>query len=218
MQSPRKLLPRARPRPTTYLKQYQITGYATLFDTRTSHPKGPHTLFRPGAFSRSLAEADVGMRTIIMGVGHRGDYGRTGENLTLWEDSIGLGFSLVPRDDAGGRFLVEELRRGSFRGCSLRYRWRRNQEGHRVAHGFCPLDELGAVNLEEVTFSRNPCQPETGQYLALFCWDGYQFRRLNPRTGGYAEPLDKALDKPKTDPAAARYQQWLTIRDNPFYF
>jgi hypothetical protein len=164
-----------------------------------------------GCFDESLAEVAAGRRSVALDVDHGlQTYGSTREGaLRVWADDVGLRFALKPRDNAEGEWLVEQMRAGAFTGCSVGYWAARRADVDRAI--------LGRVTLCWSGPSRQmyPSVVETAEHLHLYERFKGQLRRFNRRT---PHLLGEPLDKPKTDHVAARYQQWLAIRDNPFCF
>jgi HK97 family phage prohead protease len=201
-------LPGSRPpaREPKYLPA-EIHGYAVLWGRRGA--KGE--CYLRGCFDESLAEVAAGRRSVALDVDHGlQTYGSTREGaLRIWTDDVGLRFALKPQDNAEGEWLVEQMRAGAFTGCSTGAWTIGRPDIHRAT--------LDRVTLCWSGPSRQmyPSVLETAEHLHLYELFRGQLRRFDRRT---PHLLGEPLDKPKTDPAAARYRQWLAIQGNPFYF
>ena len=127
-----------------------IRGYAAVFNARSQVLSEDDRQFReyikPGAFQRSLAEADV---RALFNHDTRSLLGRKGAGtLRLYEDEHGLRYEIDPPDTTTGRDVVEMLRRGDLTGSSFGFatiadNWTTDADG-------MDLRELREVHLFDV--------------------------------------------------------------------
>ncbi|MGG5740477.1 HK97 family phage prohead protease [Bacillus cereus group sp. IBL03679] len=105
-------------RDSTEEKPSMITGYAAVFNSKTSIGGWFDEVIEPGAFARSLSEnADI--RALF---NHNWDnvLGRTKSGtLRLEEDERGLKFEIELPNTSTGRDLVESMDRGDINQCSF---------------------------------------------------------------------------------------------------
>ncbi|MDR9793604.1 HK97 family phage prohead protease [Aeribacillus pallidus] len=109
----------------------KITGYAAVFNSKTSIGDWFTEVIAPGAFSRSISENDI--RALF---NHDWDnvLGRTKSGtLYLTEDERGLKFEIELPNTTVARDLVESLKRGDINQCSF---------------GFIPVEEEWDYSVE----------------------------------------------------------------------
>lgn len=135
--------------------QSHIRGYGAVFNEWSLDLGGFREMIEPGAFSKTLQEADV--RSLW---NHNPDYilGRNKSgSLHLFEDARGLGYDVVPPDAQWARDLIVSIRRGdvsqaSFGFETLRDRWDQDEEGHVTRR----LLEVKLFDVGPVTFAAYP--------------------------------------------------------------
>lgn len=140
----------------------RLTGYAAVFDSPSQDLGGFVEIVRPGAFARSLQDAD----RILALLGHDTNQvlGRVGSGtLRLQEDPQGLAFDLSLPDTSYGRDLAVLVERGDVAGCSFGFRVR--DGGDRWKTGEPAVRELLNVELIEITVTAMPAYPDTAVAL-----------------------------------------------------
>lgn len=133
-----------------------LAGYAAVFDAPADLGEFVEVI-RPGAFTRTLAGADV---RALYDHERQAILGRTPNTLRLSQDGRGLAFELDLPDTTLGRDLRVLVERGDVRGCSFGFRcaeggdrWElRGERMHR---------ELVDVDLHEITLTAWPAYRET---------------------------------------------------------
>jgi len=98
----------------------KLTGYAAIFNSVQEIYPGFREAVRPGAFSKTIKEADV--RALI---NHDANLviGRTkAGTLKLWEDAKGLRYEVQLPDTSYARDLIESVSRGDVSGSSFAFR------------------------------------------------------------------------------------------------
>ncbi|WP_082881272.1 HK97 family phage prohead protease [Lederbergia galactosidilytica] len=136
----------------------KISGYAAVFNSRTSIGDFFDEMIAPGAFDKSIASDDI--RALY---NHNWDkvLGRTKANtLTLREDDKGLFFEIELPNTSYARDLAESMERGDIDQCSFGFlvkdgkeRWDYSQEP--------ALRTLEEVELYEVTICSLPAYEDT---------------------------------------------------------
>jgi HK97 family phage prohead protease len=100
----------------------RIVGYGAVFNTLSeplsdSRGKAFREIIRPGAFLRSLANAQQGKADILARFEHSTILGRVSNGtLRLHEDERGLRYEIDPPDTGAGRDLITLIRRGDVKG------------------------------------------------------------------------------------------------------
>lgn len=113
------------------------TGYAAVFDRRSQNLGGFVEYVRPGAFRKTLQEADV--RALF---NHDPNFllgRRNAGTLRLEEDEVGLRYEVDLPDTTTGRDVAALLRRGDLYGSSFGFRtikddWNLTEDGFPVRH------------------------------------------------------------------------------------
>ena len=130
--------------------QVTISGYALKFDRPSEDLGFIETLDRS-----CLNEAD--MSNVVALVNHDDNLllGRTGNNLTLTVDDVGLRFDLVPNNTSYTRDLIENMSTGLINKCSFAFtidkdtgdEWRKEDDGtfHRVIKKISRLFDVSIV-------------------------------------------------------------------------
>ncbi|MED2985474.1 HK97 family phage prohead protease [Bacillus thuringiensis] len=105
-------------RDATEEQPFKITGYAAVFNSKTTICGGFDEVIEPGAFARSLSE-NGDIRALF---NHNWDnvLGRTKSGtLRLEEDEKGLKFEIELPNTSVGRDLAESMSRGDINQCSF---------------------------------------------------------------------------------------------------
>lgn len=177
-----------------------LSGYAALFDVESHDLGGFIEIIRPGAFSKTLSEADI--RALK---NHNSDYvlGRTKSGtLRLVEDQKGLRVEIDVPDAQWAIDLVESIERGdvdqmSFSFRTVRDRLTHNEEGP-------DLRELLEVKLFEVSPVTWPAYEETE----------ISVRELRAMGDNEAkEENDDAAPHPAVHPAVSRRKRQLELAE-----
>lgn len=134
-----------------------IRGYGAVFNELSEDLGGMQELIEPGAFTKTLQEADV--RSLW---NHNADYvlGRNiSGTLELFEDKRGLGYDVTPPDAQWARDLMASIERGdvsgsSFGFCTVRDKWDQDEDGKVTRR----LLEVKLFDVGPVTF---PAYPQT---------------------------------------------------------
>jgi uncharacterized protein len=138
----------------------KISGYAAVFNSRTSISYWFDEIISPGAFDKSISAKNADIRALI---NHDWDkvLGRTKSNtLTLREDSKGLNFEIELPNTSYARDLAESMERGDIDQCSFGFlvdegkeRWDYSQDP--------ALRTLEEVELYEVSIVSLPAYEDT---------------------------------------------------------
>lgn len=138
----------------------KISGYAAIFNSRTSIGDFFDEIIMPGAFDRSISASDADIRALF---NHDWDkvLGRTKSNtITLREDEKGLSFELDLPNTSYARDLAESMERGDIDQCSFGFfveegkeRWDYSQEP--------VLRTLEEVELYEISIVSLPAYDDT---------------------------------------------------------
>lgn len=137
----------------------KLAGYAAVFDSPSRDLGGFVEVIRPGAFRRSLADADQVRALYDHDSGQV--LGRVGAGtLRLREDTRGLAFEVDLPPTTYARDLAALVERGDVAGCSFAFsvdaagqRWEKRGDGL--------VRELLDVTLSEITVTANPAYPDT---------------------------------------------------------
>lgn len=138
----------------------KISGYAAVFNSRTSIGDFFDEIISPGAFDRSISSKNADIRALF---NHDWDkvLGRTkASTLTLREDDKGLNFELELPNTSYARDLAESMERGDIDQCSFGFhveegkeRWDYSQEP--------ALRTLEEVELYEISIVSIPAYDDT---------------------------------------------------------
>lgn len=135
--------------------QPHIEGYGAVFNEWSLDLGGFQERIEPGAFTKTLQEADV--RSLW---NHNSDYilGRNKSgSLRLFQDERGLGYDVIPPDAQWARDLMVSIKRGdvsqaSFGFETLRDKWDQDEEGNVTRQ----LLEVKLFDVGPVTFAAYP--------------------------------------------------------------
>lgn len=111
----------------------KISGYAAIFNSRTSIGDYFDEVIKPGAFNNSISDKEADIRALINHDWNK-VIGRTkAGTLSLSEDNKGLKFELELPDTSYARDLVASMERGDIDQCSFGFlvtgeEWDYNQE------------------------------------------------------------------------------------------
>ena len=136
--------------------QRKIVGYAAVFDQLSVELWGFYEKIQPGAFTKTIQEADVrGLWN------HDSNYvlGRTKSGtLTLREDPIGLGIEILPPDTQWARDLMVTIDRGDVDQMSFAFQVMRDHWETVDDKLVRTLEEVALYDVSPVTF---PAYPQT---------------------------------------------------------
>lgn len=134
-----------------------IRGYGAIFGEWSEDLGGFREIIEPGAFTKTLQEADV---RSLWNHDRNHVLGRTSSGtLTLFIDERGLGYDVVPPDAQWARDLAVSIRRGDVDGSSFGFetvkdRWEQSEDGEVRRR----LLEVNLYDVGPVTF---PAYPQT---------------------------------------------------------
>jgi HK97 family phage prohead protease len=138
--------------------QGRLVGLAAVFDKPSQDLGGFVEVIRPGAFRRSLVDADY-----VRALYNHDDaqvLGRVGAGtLRLQETHEGLSFELDLPPTGYGKDLAVLVERGDVSGCSIGFRVR--DGGERWTMDTPALRELLDLELVEITVTGNPAYRDT---------------------------------------------------------
>jgi len=138
----------------------KISGYAAVFNSRTSIGDWFDEIIAPGAFERSISNSKADIRALF-----NHDWGKVlgrtkSSTLTLREDEKGLNFELELPNTTYARDLAESMERGDIDQCSFGFfvdegkeRWDYSQEP--------ALRTLEEVELYEISIVTLPAYEST---------------------------------------------------------
>lgn len=177
----------------------KIRGYAAVFNKMSDLLGGFREKIAPGAFKRTLKQADV--RALF---NHDPDnvLGRTkNETLSLREDDKGLWMEIEPPDTAQARDVMTLIQRGDVDQASFAFRvikdtWTNQGDGE------TPIRTLDEVQLFDVSAVTYPAYPQTSVDVRARMTEDGQFTVLKtyPDVESHSEP-DPQSHSP--DPAAS---------------
>jgi uncharacterized protein len=138
----------------------KISGYAAIFNSRTSIGNWFDEIIAPGAFDRSISAKNADIRALVNHDWNK-VIGRTkAQTLVLREDEKGLYFEIELPNTSYARDLAESMERGDIDQCSFGFdvddgkeRWDYSQEP--------ALRTLEEVELYEVSIVSLPAYEET---------------------------------------------------------
>ena len=172
-----------------------IEGYAALFDSLSVNLGGFREKIRPGAFTKTIQEADIRALfnhdpNMVLGRNKSG-------TLALEEDTRGLRVTIKPPDTTWAADLITSMERGdidqmSFGFDAIRDEWTTDGEGNNLRE----LLELRLFDVSPVTF---PAYPQTSvQVRSAF------YRNLEKRGRNLAAWLNEKIDKVADDEEVMR--------------
>lgn len=167
-------------------EQKRIGGYAAVFDSWSDDLGGFRERIAPGAFAKTVQEADV--RGLL---NHDPNYvlGRTrAETLTLEEDAKGLRFEVIPPETQWARDLMVSVGRGDINQMSFGFRtikdtWSKglvDESGRGVRER--TLLEVALYDVSVVTF---PAYPATE--AGLRAWQPDEVYVPEPPSDGHSD-------------------------------
>lgn len=180
----------------------RIAGYAAVFDSWSNDLGGFRERIAPGAFNKTLQEADV--RGLL---NHDPNYvlGRSkAETLELTEDTRGLRFSVTPPDTQWARDLLVSIQRGDINQMSFGFRKIKDTWGQGLA------DEQGRVLKErtllevalyDVSVVTFPAYPATE--AGLRAWNPVELYTPEPPADGHSDEPGHDTHLDKTEPGQA---------------
>lgn len=136
----------------------KISGYAAVFNSRTSIGDFFDEIIEPGAFKSTISESDADIRALF---NHNWDnvLGRTkASTLTLSEDDRGLNFELELPNTSYARDLAESMERGDINQCSFSFREIEETWDYSVEPALRTLNE---VELYEISVVSIPAYDDT---------------------------------------------------------
>lgn len=137
----------------------RIEGYAAVFNEWSEDLGGFREKIRPGAFAKTLQEADV--RALF---NHDSNYvlgrNRAG-TLELAEDTRGLHFRVTPPETTWAADLLQSVRRGDINQASFGFRTIRDEWKRATETGDIARRELIEVELYDVSPVTFPAYPAT---------------------------------------------------------
>ncbi len=160
----------------------RLTGYAAVFNSWSDDLGGFRERIAPGAFAKTLQEADV--RALQ---NHNPDYvlGRTKSGtLRLLEDDYGLGFEITPPDTTWARDLLATMERGDVDQMSFQFRTIKDvwEKGEELAER--TLLEVALYDVSVVTF---PAYPATEAVVARSWMSEKGFYLPEPPRDGHSD-------------------------------
>ncbi len=153
----------------------KIVGYAAVFNKMSLDLGGFREVIRPGAFKKTIQEADV--RALW---NHNADYvlGRTKSGtLKLEEDDKGLRIEITPPDTQWAKDLITSMRRGDVDQMSFGFRPVKDRWGTEDGENIRELLEVELFDVSPVTF---PAYPQTSvQVRSIFAEAGLDYEALS---------------------------------------
>lgn len=133
-----------------------IEGYAVLFNQEVEHQGGYREVIHPGAFKKTLQEADI--RALQNDDPNRVLGRLRSGSLTLVEDRRGLAFTIWPPPTEWAEDLLVSMARGDidqmgFAFSVIRERWQKDSRG--------PVRHLYELRLYHISVATFPADPET---------------------------------------------------------
>jgi len=140
--------------------QRKIVGYAALFNVLSPPLWGFRERIQPGAFSKTIREADVRAlwnhdSNLVLGRTKNG-------TLRLKEDDVGLGIEINPPDTQWARDALVSIDRGDVDQMSFSFEAVRETWGTESGHTVRTLEEVKLFDVSPVTF---PAYPQTSVQL-----------------------------------------------------
>lgn len=137
----------------------RIVGYAAVFNVLSVNLGGFREIIMPGAFKRTIGEADVRAvinhdANLVLGRNKAG-------TLTLREDEIGLRYEIIPPDTQYARDLIVSLDRGDIDQSSFSFRAVEESWKYPTEQEPLPTRVLHDVDLFDVSPVTFPAYQET---------------------------------------------------------
>lgn len=178
-----------------------LAGYAAMYD-RQSQWLGFYETLAPGAFRSTLDKVKAGQHSVLMLTEHTGAniLARTGANLTLTEDKIGLRFFVELPDTQLARDVRELVMRGVLRGMSFSFNAKKKsypESGHQ---------RIEDLTCYEISVVGNPAYPSTSVVVARSQPDDMTWRIASLRALS-ARPTQQA-DRAPLRAASANGKEW----------
>ena len=155
--------------------KHKIVGYAAVFNKMSLDLGGFREVIRPGAFKKTIQEADV--RALW---NHNADYvlGRTKSGtLKLEEDERGLKIEITPPDTQWAKDLITSIGRGDIDQMSFGFRPVKDRWGTEDGENIRELLEVELLDVSPVTF---PAYPQTSvQVRSIFAEAGLDYEALS---------------------------------------
>ena len=162
-----------------------IEGYAAVFNQRSEDLGGFFELVRPGAFAKTIGEADV--RALIQHDPSRVIGRSKNETLTLKEDIHGLRVKILPPDTSYARDLITSIKRGDIDQMSFGFETVRDEWLITKDEILRSLLEVRLFDVSPVTF---PAYPQTSVGVRSKLVELQRERTAAP--GQAAHPADAA--------------------------
>ncbi|MBT9169599.1 MAG: hypothetical protein DDT19_02961 [Syntrophomonadaceae bacterium] len=138
----------------------KITGYAAVFNRLSQDLGGFYEVISPGAFRKTLQEADV---RALLEHDPRWILGNTKSGtLRLQEDTEGLRIEIDPPGTTAGRDVIESLQRGDLTGMSFGFRTIKDRWAKENGQDVRTLLEVALYDVSVVAF---PAYPDTSVAL-----------------------------------------------------
>lgn len=162
----------------------RIRGYAAIFNSWSEDLGGFRERIRPGAFAKTLQEADIRAlwnhdSGVVLGRNKSG-------TLELVEDEIGLRVVITPPDTQNARDVMELIRRGDVDSMSFGFRTIRDEWNTKANPPERELIEVALFDVSPVTY---PAYPATTVNIR-------ELQPLNesdaPGQAAHAEPVNAA--------------------------
>lgn len=166
----------------------KIRGYAAVFNKMSDELGGFRENIAPGAFKKTLKEADV--RALY---NHNPDVvlGRTSNgSLTLREDDRGLWMEIEPPDTAQARDVMTLIQRGDVDQASFAFKV--IKDTWKNVNGETPTRTLDEVQLFDVSAVTYPAYPQTSVDVRARMTEDGQFTVLKT----YPEPESHSASEP----------------------
>lgn len=152
----------------------RLTGYAAKYNVM-SEDLGFREVLMPGAFDRAIREK----QPVLALVNHNEDktIGRTGVNLTLTVDEVGLRMELEPVDTPGWAEAFANVEAGLWDKMSFAFRTRtdswRTEDGE-------PVREVSDLDLYDVSIVARPAYTQTDVHVSQRALDKAKEMRTPP--------------------------------------
>ncbi len=140
-------------------EQRKLVGYAAVFNSVQEIFPGFREVIRPGAFSKTIKEADIRCLinhdpNLVLGRNKSG-------TLKIWEDAKGLKYEVTLPDTSYAKDLLESVSRGDVSGSSFAFRPIKERVTTEGVH------EILEARLSDVSPVTYPAYPQTNNLLGL---------------------------------------------------